>query len=298
MNRRRRIIIGLAVVVPLLVAGAIAAAIAGGLLLDDKATPVSIRDVLERFHEGEGRTGALDGVYVYTTRGEEYVDALGGTTHRYPKTTTVTVTTVPCGFQLLWEPLRGALGNMDALRDPLRDRAGRVESGSRVLRPVRFHGLYVHGERPRAWRRRLYRERTPLCLDTGSQEGETRVVGVEALAIGDSQLQAVHVRTVGRLSGGDAGTETTDWWLDERSGLPLRIGLSSRTSRSIPLGDVHYREDADLRLARRLRCAETRARIARRSWLSAPVAHWIERRSRVQVTAPPLSSSPPTGLSY
>jgi hypothetical protein len=83
---------------------------------------------------------------------------------------------------------------------------------------------------------------------SGNQEGETRVVGVEGIAVGDSRLQAVHVRTVGRVTGGDSGTETTDWWLDERSGLPLRIGLSSRTSRSILIGNVHYREDADLRL--------------------------------------------------
>jgi hypothetical protein len=78
--------------------------------------------------------------------------------------------------------------------------------------------------------------------------GETRLIGVEEIAVAGTRLRAVHVRTAGRVSGGDEGTETTDWWLDERSGLPLRIGLSSRTSRSILIGEVHYREDADLRL--------------------------------------------------
>ena len=74
------------------------------MLLKDKATPVSIQDVLARFHEGERRTGKLDGVYLYATRGQESVDALGGATHRYPKSTTITLVTVPCGMRLLWEP--------------------------------------------------------------------------------------------------------------------------------------------------------------------------------------------------
>jgi hypothetical protein len=248
VSRRRRVVIGLAVVVPLLVAGAIAAAIAGGLLLDDKATPVSIRDVLERFHEGEGGAGTLDGVYVYTTRGEESVDALGGTTHRYPKTTTITVTTVPCGLQLLWEPLeeRSATWTLCATRSGIElaewevahEFFGQSDStGYTCTESV----LVPADDASTASALRC-------ASDRGSQEGETRVVGVEGLAVGDSRLQAVHVRSVGRVAGGDSGTETTDWWLDERSGLPLRIGLSSRTSRSILIGEVHYAEDADLRL--------------------------------------------------
>jgi len=55
------------------------------------------------------------------------------------------------------------------------------------------------------------------------------------------------VRTVARVTGGDHGTETVDWWLDERN-FPVRIGLTSRTSRGFFIGDVHYREDAELRL--------------------------------------------------
>src|SRR5262245_26155673 len=102
-SRGRLVIAGL-VLVPLVIAGGVAVAIASGLLLNDKATPVSIQDVLEHFHEGERGSGELDGVYLYTTRGEESVDALGGATHRYPKATTITVVTAPCGMRLLWEP--------------------------------------------------------------------------------------------------------------------------------------------------------------------------------------------------
>jgi hypothetical protein len=245
---RRRLVIGLVILVPLVAAGAIAAAIASGLLLDDTATPVSIQEVLERFHEGERGTGTLDGVYVYTTRGDESVDALGGATHRYPKTTTITVTSVPCGLQLLWEPLeeRSATWTLCATRSGIElaewevtheffgqsDSTGYTCTKS-VLVPAQ------EGSAASALR---------CGSDSGRQEGETRVVGVEAVAVGGSRLQAVHVRTIGHVMGGDSGTETTDWWLDEHSGLPLRIGVSSRTSRSILIGEVHYREDADLRL--------------------------------------------------
>jgi hypothetical protein len=85
--------------------------------------------------------------------------------------------------------------------------------------------------------------------DRGREAGDSRVVGFEQVPVGTRQLDAVHVQTVAHVSGGDHGTETTDWWFDVRNGLPLQIGLVSRTSRGFALGDIHYREDATLRLA-------------------------------------------------
>jgi len=248
LPRRRQLVIGLVILVPLIAAGAIAAAIAGGLFLNDKATPVSIQEVLERFHAGERGTGELDGVYLYATRGEESVDALGGATHRYPKTTSITVVTVPCGVKLLWEPLeeRSATWTLCATR------SGIELSGWEVVHE--FFGQsdrtsYACTESVLVPAQEASGTSALRCSsDTGRQQGQTRLVGVEEVAVAGSPLRAVHVLTVGHVTGGDSGTETTDWWLDERSGLPLRIGLSSRTSRSILIGEVHYREDADLRL--------------------------------------------------
>ncbi|MGH3028450.1 MAG: hypothetical protein ACRDMW_07835 [Gaiellaceae bacterium] len=246
--RRRRLVIGLVILVPLIAAGAITAAIAGGLLLDDKATPVSIQDVLERFHEGTRGQGELDGVYLYATRGEESVDALGGATHRYPKTTSMSVVTVPCGMRLLWEPFeeRSAAWTLCATR-----------SGIELSRWEVVHEFFGQSDRTSYTctegvlvpaREGTGASAFRCSSGSGRQEGETKVVGVEEVAVDGSPLRAVHVRTIGHVTGGDEGTETTDWWLDERSGLPLRIGLSSRTSRSILIGEVHYREDANLRL--------------------------------------------------
>jgi hypothetical protein len=247
MTRRRRLLIAGAVLVPLVVAGGIAVAIWSGLLLNDKATPVSIQDVLERFHEGERGSGELDGVYLYGTRGQESIDVLGGAKHRYPKATTITLVTVPCGMRLLWQPFeeRSVTWRLCA-----------SNAGIELAEWEVAHEFFGQGDRT------AYTctasvlvpadesNASPLSCrsEHGEQKGDTRVLGVEGVAVGDSRLEAVHVRTEGQVTGGDGGTETTDWWLDERSGLPLRIVLSNRTSRSVLVGKVHYREDADLRL--------------------------------------------------
>jgi hypothetical protein len=82
----------------------------------------------------------------------------------------------------------------------------------------------------------------------GREAGSALVVGFERVPVEGTRLSAVHVRTVAHVSGGDHGTEITDWWFDVRGGLPLRIDLESRTSRGFLIGTVHYREDASLRL--------------------------------------------------
>lgn len=247
--RRRRLLIGLVILLPLIAVGGIAAAIGGGWLLNDTARPTSIQDVLQRFHKGERGAGEIDGVYLYATRGDESIDALGGAQHRYPKTSSITVVTEPCGMRLLWEPLEERSATWTLCATP----RGIELSGWEVVHEFfgqRDSTTYACTESVL-----VPAEQTPGATSalrcrsgSGRQTGETRLIGVEQVAVADARLRAVHVRTVARVSGGDEGTETTDWWLDERSGLPLRIGLSSRTSRSILVGEVHYREDADLRL--------------------------------------------------
>jgi hypothetical protein len=245
---RRRLIIGLAVLVPLIIVGGLAIAVTTGLLLEDKATPVSIQDVLARFHEGERRTGKLDGVYLYATRGQESVDALGGATHRYPKSTTITVVTVPCGMRLLWEPFeeRSVRWTLCATADGIELADWKVAheffgQGDRTGYTCTESVLVPAEEKSGA---------SPFRCRSGSGEGtgETRVVGLETVTVGGSRLKVLRVRTVSHVTGGDGGTETTEWWLDDRSGLPVRIRLMNRTSRKILIGRVHYSEDADLRL--------------------------------------------------
>jgi len=62
-------------------------------------------------------------------------------------------------------------------------------------------------------------------------------------------VSAVHIHTTAHISGGDHGTETVDWWLAPGRAAPIRITMSSRTSRKEPvIGAAHYRERAELRL--------------------------------------------------
>lgn len=247
-RRWRRLVVALAILVAV-ITGVIAAVIEWGFLLHDTATPVSIQDVVQRFHNGERGGGKLDGVYLYATRGGESIDAFGGAHHRYPARTSITAVRVPCGLRLHWQPLEGRsvtwtlcatrLGiELHAFQVVHRffgrtDRTSYACAGS-VLVPARKTSGATSTFRCRSSR--------------GQEAGQARVLGFQEVAVAGGRLRAVHVRTVVRVTGGDDGTETVDWWFDERKGLPVRIGLASRTSRPFFIGDVHYREDADLRL--------------------------------------------------
>jgi hypothetical protein len=57
-----------------------------------------------------GRSPIREGVYVYETNGFERADALTGKTHRYPKSSTITVTAADCGVSLHWQVLDAADG--------------------------------------------------------------------------------------------------------------------------------------------------------------------------------------------
>jgi hypothetical protein len=247
--RRRRILVGLVLAVAL-VAGGLALAVSTGLLLHDTSTPVSIAQVVAQFHRRGTAAGARDGVYVYVTQGSESVDALGGTKHRYPPRTSITSVGVRCGVRLRWEPLeersatwtfcttpRGVelLGFQVSHRFFAQGDTTTYECAGSVLLPARepagatspFHCRSSHGR----------------------ETGDARVVGFQTVSVAAKPLSAVHVRTTANVSGGDHGTEITDWWFDVRNGLALRIDLESRTGRDLPIvGTVHYREDASLHL--------------------------------------------------
>jgi hypothetical protein len=245
---RRRILIAVAVAL-VLVAGGLVAAFETGLLLEDTATPVSIAEVVARFRQQAHRPRGFDGVYVYVTQGEESIDALGGAHHRYPKRTSITAVGVKCGLRLHWDALQERTATWTLCTTPRgleldafkvsHEFFGQGDSTSyacagSVLLPL---DESVGAESP-------FRCRS----DRGREAGDGKVVAFEPVPVGGAQLNAVHVQTVARVSGGDHGTETTDWWFDVRNGLPLQIGLASRTSRGFALGDIHYREDATLRL--------------------------------------------------
>jgi hypothetical protein len=231
------LVIALAVVV-----GAVAVAIAGGLLLNDTARPASVADAVHRFQTGGAGGGKLDGVYLYATKGGESVDALGGAHHRYPATTSITAVGAPCGVKLRWDGLQGRSTTWTLCSA----RAG-VDLGTEEVVHTFFgqadDTTYVCAGSD------LLRSGSFSCRsERGRQTGSVRVVGREDFDVGDKAVSVLHVRTLARISGGDAGSETVDWWLGTATGLPVRIAFSSHTSRKTFVGRVHYAEDADLRL--------------------------------------------------
>ena len=239
-SRRHRLAAGL--VLAAAIAAGLGAAWAGGLLFTDTARPASLQTALQRFRASDRRPRTLDGVYTYATRGGESLDVLGGTRHPYPATTTITVVEVPCGVQLRWDALAGRSTTWT-----LCSAASSVDL--RRLEEVHsFFGshdrtLYTCASPPGGTGRFTCRSRRNV------ETGRTSVVGRAQLDVGGAPVAALRLRTTARVSGGDRGTETVEWWLDARSRLPLELVVTSRTSRPEPLiGRAHYREDATLRL--------------------------------------------------
>ena len=98
------------------VAAATLAAIGGWhLLRRDDVEPATVADAVASFRAQQASAAATGhpatpiptGVYVYETDGFEQTDALGGATHRYPSTSTISVTGHPCGVLLRWDVLDG-----------------------------------------------------------------------------------------------------------------------------------------------------------------------------------------------
>jgi hypothetical protein len=231
---RRRLLVGVALG-SVVVSGGLAAAWAGGLILHDSSRPASVEEALRRFRAIDPSPGPRDGVYLYATAGSESVDALGGASHVYPATTTVTAISRQCGFELRWASLEDRSTTWLLCGDRL-DLVGSTEVhrffGRRDRTAYRCTGSVLRpATAPASFRCRS---------GSGLENGRVVVVG--------RARGRLHVRTEGRVTGGDRGVETVDWWLVPGSAIPTRITLTSRTSRKVFLGRVHYREDVDLRL--------------------------------------------------
>ncbi len=193
-------------------------------------------------------SGPEPGVYVYTTSGDESVDALGGDTHTYPDSTVLTVTPGDCGFTMSWTPVAE---RADVTR-LCRTAGGVVEVGTTNSHTF-FH--IAQAEEfvcdPSAWwlPPPAVTAWTATCRSSGTTTVRTaRVIDTEPLTIGPTTVEAVHVRFDDVISGASTGTSTTDWWLDPGTGLPLRQHAATQTSNDTQIGHVSFHETIDLGL--------------------------------------------------
>ena len=161
-------------------------------------------------------------------------------THRYPATTTIALTRSGCGARLRWQALTQRSTTWVLCRSP----HGIVERSSEEV-----HDFF--GKVDRTSYRCVNARGTFTCVSPHGRElGVAVDLGRETIAVGDTRVDTVHIRTTAQISGGDRGTETVDWWLAPNTAAPVRIAFSSRTSRKEPIiGAAHYSEHAVLRLA-------------------------------------------------
>ncbi len=235
------------------------------VFLHDTTTALSSDDVLARYRASSTVATAATtapaatlslpapGVYRYATTGSERVDALGGTTHAYPATTTITITPSTCGVQTRWDALKERWSSRQLCLGE-----GGIVSGAYTD----FHRFYGQDDRsdwncappyvvvpaaPGAGARW-----TGTCTDgQGTTESTTvSVVALEDVTVAGQHVAAVHTQRVEDdvAKDGTAHT-TTDQWFDMRTGLVLRETATSSSTTSTFVGDVHYQEQYELKIA-------------------------------------------------
>ena len=235
------------------VAGVAATGALGGwwFLLRDAAEPATVGEAVSAYrgHGSEGRSAIPPGVYVYATEGSEHTDALSGVTHRYPRTSTVTVSGAPCGVRLRWDVLRGRSTTWTVCT-AAPDWLERRRDERHTFFGVTDETTYTCTDKP--FRPAGDRPATAYTVDcsTGKakESGLGRVVGREAIMVHDTSVPAVHIRTTTSFSGDTTGDATYDFWLARETGLPVRIDMVSRTASGSLIGDVHYEEQVSLLL--------------------------------------------------
>lgn len=221
--------------------------------LRDIAEPASLAAAIAAFRE-QGTVGQESapipvGVYVYDTEGHERTDALGGVTHRYPASSTLTVTADPCGARLRWDVLEGRFTTWTVCVS--------ADGWSQKAREERHTFFGIADQTSYACSDTPYRPEgdkpgttfTVSCT-TGSttERGGGLVVGRESLDVGGTAVDCVHVRTTTSFAGTSTGTASFDFWIARETGLPVRIAMASRTTNDSVIGDVHYEEDVALEL--------------------------------------------------
>lgn len=234
-------------------AAALAAAAVWFFLLRDTAEPVTVDEAVTSFRTDTeptpgGPSPIPEGVYVYATIGYEKTDALTGVRHRYPRRSTITITSADCGASLLWRVLDGrstewtycTTGGGWELRsqDERHTFFGRTERTTYICEdtPIR-----PPGGAARYWE---------VSCSTGPAEerGSMDLVGRERLRVNGKPVTAERVRKRTSFSGEIRGTARHDFWFDTQSGVPVKIVMVSRTTNDSPVGDVHYEEEVSLRL--------------------------------------------------
>jgi len=232
-------------------AGAAAAAVWAFALAGD-ADPVPVTEAVARFRADGGKGAPVEGgpepgVYAYRTSGFEEIDALVGSRHDYPAVTTITVTAGGCGVELAWSALGG--------RSTTWEICPAADGGWSLAGYRETHSFFGRTERTdyrcsaeSAWLPPPGRVAARSCT-TGETDEASRVgTGpAEQADVGATSMRVVPVHVELELAGRTEGSGTIDAWL-LANGLPVRLVLVNDNRTGSAIGDVRYRERAELEL--------------------------------------------------
>lgn len=209
-----------------------------------------------------GAAPVTPGVYVYDTTGSESVDALGGSRHRYPATTTITVTR---------EGDRCIRMRWDALEQRWDDRVLCRDGATwRIVALTTFHSFFRQDENrsftcdddalfvPDATAGKATPGSSYRCASRGSGKSgasyeidDVSVVGHERVDVGGAEVDAVHVHYDVTVGGETTGATSIDrWFATDVPGLLVRETNEGWTRSDTVIGAVEYDETYDLRLRR------------------------------------------------
>jgi hypothetical protein len=230
------------------------------LVFRNRAIPVTVADALRSYRQQHADPPRVAdshlppvGVYTYDTTGFEQL-SLAGSRRPWPRVTAITVTDQGCGVNLQW----------DALAEHREDNRVCPVAGSEPTllwqsssSTVGFFGLVTHQQlscdpgsllRPptdASGQRWSFQCRS--VDDTWRVTGRT--VGVVDVAVGRTQVPALHVRLDVAISGSETGTSPTDYWFALDGSEIVRVQSTTDVAQgSSPFGTVRYHDEYRLQL--------------------------------------------------
>lgn len=261
-RRRRRRVVGAGVVAVLVVS----AAFLWFVVLRETTTPVDVEDAVGDFRQRnpttEPSTATSDpqplpgadwpepGVYTYATEGSEAIDALDGREHDFPAETTITVTREGRCAAHRWRPLQ--------------------ERWDVTVTCPSFDGQQLH----------LYRSHHeffgigdtrdfecapgalwyPAVTEPGYEwvaqcsagdihvERTGTIVGVRDFDVGGTDVEVLTYELHDEISGASNGINDRTVSVAPDTGLIVELAVVVDVQNDSPIGDVHYREQYELRL--------------------------------------------------
>jgi hypothetical protein len=214
----------------------------------DAHTPSSTVPTSKTQRSG-GRPLPAEGVYTYSTTGEDDVDVVSGSKHIYPAQTTITVRHSGCGLVERW----------DVLKERWDEREECPSSRGEALRRLTsYHEFFRHGD---------VREFkcSGFSHPAGDGPGTTwtvrcntantitvtqlRAVAWEPVVVASVSVRTLHIHASSRVTGDQQGTSERDVWGSSASGLVVRERTRVDSDSVLPVfGKAHYHEQYEIRL--------------------------------------------------